>query len=128
MEHTLTVAVVDDELPIRKALTRLLHSASYHVRSFGSGAEFLASLETCKPACLVLDIRMQGMTGFDVQARLKAQHIALPIVFITALDDPSDIEKAKQSGAIALLRKPFGDNEFLAAVQTAAHSHEHSRH
>jgi FixJ family two-component response regulator len=68
------------------------------------------------------------MTGFDVQARLKAQHIALPIVFITALDDPSDIEKAKLSGAIALLRKPFGDNEFLAAVQTAAHAHEHSRH
>jgi FixJ family two-component response regulator len=121
MEPALTVAVVDDELPIRKALTRLLRSASYQVLSYGSGSEFLASLENSKPACLVLDIRMQGMTGFDVQAWLQAQRIALPIVFITALDDPQDIARAKQSGAIALLRKPFGDNEFLAAVEAAAH-------
>ncbi|HVQ04534.1 MAG TPA: response regulator [Burkholderiaceae bacterium] len=122
MEPNLTVAVVDDELPIRKALTRLLRSASYQVQSFGSGAEFLASLEVSKPACLVLDIRMQGMTGFDVQARLQARQIALPIVFITALDDPHDIARAKQSGAIALLRKPFGDDEFLAAIEAAAQS------
>ena len=120
MESMLTVAVVDDELPIRKALTRLLRSASFEVQTYGSGTEFLASLETCKPACLVLDIRMQGMTGFDVQARLQAQRIDLPIVFITALDDPQDIARAKQSGAIALLRKPFGDDEFLAAVEAAA--------
>jgi len=122
MESNLTVAVVDDELPIRKALTRLLRSANYQVQTYGSGAEFLASLQSSKPACLVLDIRMQGMTGFDVQAQLKSQHIALPIVFITALDDPHDIARAKQSGAIALLRKPFGDNEFLAAVEAAAHA------
>jgi CheY-like chemotaxis protein len=78
MEPALTVAVVDDELPIRKALTRLLRSASYQVLSYGSGSEFLASLENSKPACLVLDIRMQGMTGFDVQAWLQAQRITLP--------------------------------------------------
>jgi FixJ family two-component response regulator len=125
MEPNVTVAVVDDELPIRKALTRLLRSANYQVQSFGSGIEFLNARETCKADCLVLDIRMQGMTGFDVQARLKEQHVELPIVFITALDDPDDIEKARQSGAVALLRKPFGDNEFLAAVRAATHAHEH---
>ncbi len=125
MESNLTVAVVDDELPIRRALTRLLRSANYQVQSYGSGIEFLAAQETCKPACLVLDIRMQGLTGFDVQARLKELHIPLPIVFITALDDPNDIDKAKQSGAVALLRKPFGDNEFLAAVRAATHAHVH---
>ncbi len=124
MEPNLTVAVVDDELPIRRALTRLLRSANYHVQSYGSGTEFLSAQEACNAACLVLDIRMQGLTGFDVQARLKEQHVALPIVFITALDDPSDIDRAKQSGAVALLRKPFGDNEFLAAVRAATHPHE----
>ena len=128
MEPILTVAVVDDELPIRRALTRLLRSANYQVQSFGSGIEFLAARESCNAACLVLDIRMQGLTGFDVQARLKEQHIALPIVFITALDDPNDIDKAKQSGAVALLRKPFGDNEFLAAVRAATHPHERPQH
>jgi FixJ family two-component response regulator len=127
MEPTLTVAVVDDELPIRRALTRLLRSADYQVRSYGSGVEFLAAREASEPACLVLDIRMQGLTGFDVQARLKELNIALPIVFITALDDPHDIEKARQSGAVALLRKPFGDHEFLAAVSAATHLHERPR-
>jgi two-component system response regulator FixJ len=128
MEPILTVAVVDDELPIRRALTRLLRSANYQVQSYGSGIEFLSAPESCNVACLVLDIRMQGLTGFDVQARLKERHIALPIVFITALDDPSDIDKAKQSGAVALLRKPFGDNEFLAAVRAATHPHERPQH
>jgi FixJ family two-component response regulator len=115
------VAVVDDEFPIRKALTRLLLSANYQVESFASGAEFVKSLATSVPDCLVLDIRMQGMTGFDVQTWLKEQSVSLPIVFITALDDPRDVALAMGSGAVALLRKPFGDDEFLAAVHTAAH-------
>lgn len=127
MERTLTVAVVDDELPIRRALTRLLRSADYQVRCYASGVEFLAAREDTQPACLVLDVRMQGLTGFDVQARLQEQHIALPIVFITALDDPSDIERARRSGAVALLRKPFGDNEFLAAVRAATQLNEQLR-
>jgi FixJ family two-component response regulator len=118
-EAAALVAVVDDEHPIRKALTRLLRSAHYRAESFASGAEFLKSLETHTPACAVLDIRMQGMTGFDIQARLKEQHIELPIVFITALDDRDDLALAKKGGATALLRKPFGDEQFLAAVHAA---------
>src|SRR5678816_193266 len=95
MEQTAAiVAVVDDEFPIRKALTRLLPSAHYEVESYGSGPEFLKSLATHQPACLVLDIRMQGMTGFDVQAWLNEQRIDLPIVFITALDDRDDLAQA----------------------------------
>ena len=115
------VAVVDDEHPIRKALTRLLRSAHYQVESYASGPEFLKSLATRQPACLVLDIRMQGMTGFDVQAWLKEQGIVLPIVFITALDDRDDLKLAMKGGATALLRKPFGDEQFLAAVHAAIH-------
>ena len=115
------VAVVDDEHAIRKALTRLLRSANYEVESFASGLEFLKSLATRQPACLVLDIRMHGMTGFDVQAWLNEQHVALPIVFITALDDRHDLDLAMKGGASALLRKPFGDEAFLAAIEAAIH-------
>lgn len=119
MDSTAVVAVVDDEFPIRKALTRLLRSAHYNVETYASGPEFVKSLAGHQPACLVLDIRMQGMTGLDVQSWLREQGIALPIVFITALDDRQDLALAMQGGATALLRKPFGDEEFLAAVEAA---------
>ena len=115
------VAVVDDEHAIRKALTRLLRSASYEVESFASGQEFLKSLAMRHPACLVLDICMHGMTGLEVQAWLREQRLALPIVFITALDDRADQALAMKRGATALLRKPFGDEAFLAAVAAAIH-------
>lgn len=115
------VAVVDDEHAIRKALTRLLRSANYEVEAFASGPEFLKSLAMRQPACLVLDIRMHGMTGFDVQTWLREQRLALPIVFITALDDRADLARAMNGGATALLRKPFGDEAFLAAVEAAIH-------
>jgi len=122
MEQTAAiVAVVDDEFPIRKALTRLLRSAQYEVETYASGPEFLKSLATRRPACLVLDIRMQGMTGFDVQTWLRDQRIDLPVVFITALDDRDDLAHAMEGGATALLRKPFGDEQLLAAVEAAIH-------
>ena len=110
------VAVVDDEEAIRKALKRLLRSAGIAVESYASGQEFLQSLSAQRPDCVVLDIRMQGMTGFDVQARLKAAHVAVPIIFITALDDPTDQARAMRAGAAAFLRKPFGDETLLAAI------------
>ena len=79
------VAVVDDEEAIRKALKRLLRSAGIAVESYASGQEFLESLPAQHPQCVVLDIGMQGMTGFDVQAQLKAARMAVPVIFITAL-------------------------------------------
>ena len=116
------VAVVDDEDAIRKALQRLLRSAGLDVRTYASGPEFLMSLPERKPDCLVLDIRMPGMTGFDVQARLKAENVALPVVFITALDDLGDGARAMKAGAVAFLRKPFGDEDLLAAIDAAVRS------
>ena len=121
-ENRSFVAVVDDEDAIRKALRRLLRSAGLDVSTYASGPEFLLSLTARKPDCVVLDIRMPGMTGFDVQARLKADNIALPIVFITALDDPGDAPRAMQAGASAFLRKPFGDEDLLAAIGDAVRS------
>ena len=92
------VAIVDDEETIRKALKRLLRSAGI----------------------VVLDIGMQGMTGFDVQARLKAARVVVPVIFITALDDPGDEARAMDAGAIAFLRKPFDDEALLAAIGAVA--------
>lgn len=110
------VAVVDDEEAIRKALERLLRSAGIAVESYASGQDFLQSLPAQRPQCVVLDIGMQGMTGFDVQAQLKAARMAVPIIFITALDDPGDEARAMQAGAFAFLRKPFDDEALLAAI------------
>ena len=116
------VAVVDDEDAIRKALKRLLRSAGISVECYASGPEFLQSLSAHRPDCLVLDIRMQGMTGFDVQARLKAAHVTVPIIFITAIDGPDDQVRAMRAGAAAVLRKPFGDEALLEAIAAAVGS------
>lgn len=110
------VAVVDDEEAIRKALKRLLRSAGIAVDTYASGQDFLQSLQQRLPDCVVLDIRMQGMSGFDVQARLAAANVAVPIIFITALDDPADQSRAMHAGAAAFLQKPFGDEALLAAI------------
>lgn len=113
------VAVLDDEAPIRKAVERLLRSAGFTVHEYASGAEFFAALPGRTPQCLVLDIGLEGMSGFDVQARLTRDHIALPIIFITALDHPGDEERAARAGAAAFLRKPFGPDELLDAIGQA---------
>ena len=116
------VAVVDDEETIRKALKRLLRSAGIAVESYASGQEFLQSLPAQLPQCVVLDIGMEGMTGLDVQARLKAARMAVPVIFITALDDPGDEARAMHAGAIAFLRKPFDDEALLAAIGAVVRS------
>lgn len=113
------VAVVDDEDAIRKALERLLRSAGLAVQTFGSGQEFLQSFAARRPDCVVLDISMPGMTGFDVQVQLKSACALMPVIFITALDDPGDCPRAMQAGAAGFLRKPFGDEELLDAIAAA---------
>ncbi len=112
------VAVVDDEAPVRTALGRLLRLADYEVGAFASGEEFLASLPTGRPACVLLDVHMPGLSGFDVLDRLRSAHIDIPVVFITASDAPEVDEKAIQYG-VRLLRKPFSNDVLLAAVEAA---------
>src|SRR4249920_383291 len=111
------IAVVDDEASVRTALGRLLRLARFEVQTFACGAEFIDSLATRRPACALLDIHMPAMTGFDVQARLRAMDIHLPVVFITASDDLSLSEKVVAEGGIRLLRKPFSNAELLAAIE-----------
>ena len=117
-----SIAVVDDEASVRTALGRLLRLARYGVQTFASGEEFLDSFATHRPACVLLDIHMPAMTGFDVQARLRAMHIHVPVVFITASDDLSLSEKMVAEGGIRLLRKPFSNAELLEAIEVALRS------
>ena len=117
--ESILVAVVDDEAPVRVALGRLLRLAGYQVAAFESGEEFLASLAHCLPACVLLDVNMPGLSGLQVQARLLADRVALPVVFITASDDPTVERLALEAGGLRVLHKPFGNDELLAAVRLA---------
>ncbi len=113
------VAIVDDDEAVCKALGRLLRSAGLAVLCCASGEEFLRSLAEREPDCVILDIDMPGMTGFGVQAHLAEQHRAVPVVFLTAADDPADRQAALRGGAVAYLVKPCGDEALLAAISAA---------
>lgn len=113
------VALVDDEAPVRVALGRLLRLANYAVLAFASGEEFLQSLAARVPDCVLLDIHMPGMTGLQVQARLRATGLDLPVVFITASDEPDIARRALEAGGLLVLRKPFSNDLLLDAVGVA---------
>jgi FixJ family two-component response regulator len=116
------IAVVDDESPVRTMLGRVLRLADYRVNAFASGEEFLASLTARLPACAILDVHMPGLSGLDVQARMRATRIEVPVVFITASDDLALDSLALEAGAVGLLRKPFSSDELLEAVGAALRS------
>ena len=110
------IAVVDDEASVRIMLGRLLRLADYEVAAFDSGDDFIASLAKRRPDCIILDMHMPGLSGFDVQSRMCATHIDIPVVFITASDDFALDGKVQQAGGVKLLRKPFSNDELLDAV------------
>jgi FixJ family two-component response regulator len=118
------IAVVDDESSVRTMLGRLLRLADYRVSAFASGEDFLASLAVQRPACAVLDIHMPGLTGLDVQQRMRATRSRIPVVFITASDDVALDRSAFEAGAVRLLRKPFSSDELLKAIGMALHHRE----
>ena len=116
------IAVVDDEVPVRTALGRLLRLADYEVATFGSGEAFLASIAAQPPDCVILDVHMPGLSGFDVQSRLRAERIDIPVVFITASDDLTLDRTVLEAGGVRLLRKPFSNDALLEAVDAALRS------
>jgi FixJ family two-component response regulator len=124
-----SVAVVDDEESVRKALIRLLRAADMDAESFASGEAFLNSLDKFRPDCVVLDLQMPGLTGRDVQKRLISMQINLPVILITAHDDVVTQQQSLSDGAANYLRKPLrGDvlvrsiNESIARATGAATS------
>ena len=108
------IAIVDDDASIRRSLLRVVRSAGYKGEAFASAGEFLDWLATGRAACLVLDIKMSGMSGFELQERL-----AVPIVFITSHDDGPTQARLEKSGAAAHLKKPFSAEAVLAAIRRA---------
>jgi FixJ family two-component response regulator len=113
------IAIVDDEQSVRRALARLMFSAGFRARSYASGADFIDSLGSHRPDCVILDLHMPGMSGFDVQVWLKTRNIELPVVIITGHDVPASDRRALEGGAAACLRKPMDDEVLLKAVTDA---------
>jgi FixJ family two-component response regulator len=113
------VAVVDDDKSFRCALQRLMKSAGFPVRSFASAEDFLSSGRQHETGCLITDIRMPGMSGLDLQAKLNADHCPIPTIFITAHGDEKMRLQAMRGGAVKFLAKPFDDAILLESVRTA---------
>ena len=113
------IAVVDDEEPIRKALRRLLRSAGMDVDTFPSGVEFLESLSTRWPNCIVLDLNMPQVNGFEVQAQLAESGVTVPVVVITGHDSDETRQQALAMFPVAYLRKPVNDQVLLDAIALA---------
>ena len=113
------VAVVDDDESVRESLPDLLGELGFGARAFASAEEFLVSDSLGQTKCLVLDIAMPGMTGFDLQRELKVRGRRIPIIFITAQKDDAVRTRALERGAVGLLLKPFSDTALLGALNTA---------
>lgn len=116
-EKPFTVFVVDDDDSIQRALKRLLKSEGYRVITCGSAEECLQSTQLRSAGCLVLDIRLPGMTGLDLYAKISSSGGKQPVIFITAHDNPQWQKEAEAAGAIAYLRKPFDQGALLEAVR-----------
>jgi len=112
------VYVIDDDPSLLRALRRLLGAGGFRVCTFSSAEEFLESPRST-PACLVLDVHLGGLSGLDLHERLLASGRRIPVVFITAHDDAVARERARRTGAIDYLRKPFNDETLIAGIKRA---------
>jgi FixJ family two-component response regulator len=113
------VCIVDDDRSVRLALSTLLRSVGFDVHACTGGAELLQSGVAARGDCLIADIRMPGMDGFELQQALHAAGTGLPIVFISGHADDDARERAMAAGAVGLLSKPFSEADLLQAVRTA---------
>lgn len=113
------VFVVDDDASVREALSSLFRSVGLHVELFVSAADFLHTNPSAGPSCLVLDVRLPGLSGLDFQTELARSNMHIPVIFITGHGDIPMTVKAMKAGAVEFLTKPFRDQDMLDAVQLA---------
>jgi FixJ family two-component response regulator len=113
------IAVVDDDESIRRALARMLHRSNCDVLTYAGGQEFLDSLGGRQPDCVILDFQMPGLTGHDVQQQLALAKMRLPIIVLTAHDQPAIREQCLADGAVAFLAKPQVCDQLFAAIDAA---------
>jgi FixJ family two-component response regulator len=115
----LSIAVVDDEASVCKALSRLLRAAGHEVATFTSGNEFLDSLDKYQPDCAIVDFHMPAISGLEVQQRLAQEQLQLPCIVISGKDDPGAGQSVLASGAAAYLKKPLDERTLLTAISAA---------
>lgn len=113
------IAIVDDDKSVCAATASLLRSAGYEIQTFDSAEQFMASAPLSQMDCAIVDIRMPGMDGVELQRRLAAGRLDLPLIFITAHDDGPVRQRVMNGGAIAFFRKPFEAEALLASVRDA---------
>ena len=113
------IAIVDDDEAVLRALRRLLRACGLRAETFASGRTFLDALPRQVPACVLLDVQMPGLDGWEVQAELATSGWRVPVIFITAHQDAAAQERAMGTGAVAFLRKPFTDQQLLEAIDAA---------
>jgi FixJ family two-component response regulator len=117
--QTSVIAIVDDDQAIREAIESLLKSAGYGVELFASAEEFLNLGSRQETACLILDVRMPGMSGLELQSQLAAANCSIPIIFISAHSDERARARALKAGAIDFLQKPFSEESLLNAIDAS---------
>jgi FixJ family two-component response regulator len=121
-ERAKMVAIVDDDVLMRRALQGLLKAAGLLALAFASAEEFLSSGEQHQSSCLIADIRMPGLSGLELQAKLNAERCRIPIIFITAHGDARMRMQALRAGAVEFLTKPFDDEVLIESVRAALES------
>jgi FixJ family two-component response regulator len=119
MQDSATVFIVDDDVSMCKALSFLIRSAGLHVKTFSTGGGFLEYKRTERPACLILDVFLPGLSGLEIQQKLVAEVCSLPIIFITGYGDIPMTVQAMKAGAVEFLTKPFRNENLLDAIHLA---------
>ncbi len=122
-----TIFIVDDDMAVRDALKLLLRSVGQAVETYGSAQEFLDAYSEDRPGCLVLDIRMPGMSGLELQQKLNERHSILPIIFITGHGDVPMAVEAMQAGAVDFIQKPFRDQDLIDRINQALEKDNNNR-
>ena len=118
-KNTITIAIVDDDESLCHAMERLLRAAGFQSTTYRSGEAFLDDVEHGRSDCILLDIQLGGMSGFEVQSLLASSGSTIPIIFITAYDDPETRERARQTHCSAFLRKHDSGETVLEAIRRA---------
>jgi FixJ family two-component response regulator len=113
------ISIVDDDASIREALKSLMRSVQFNVEAFASAEEFLNSQRIHETSCLILDVYLPGMSGFELQNRLNVEQRRIPIVFITAHSDEASRQRALKAGAVDFLSKPVRRDPLFKAIQSA---------
>lgn len=113
------IAIIDDDESLRTALLGLVRSLGYRGLGFGSAEEFIAAAEAGESDCIVTDIQMQGLSGIDLTIKLAERGSRTPVILITARSEPALLDRARTSGAVCVLRKPFAADALIGCIEAA---------